>query len=127
MSDFEKTKIDTLSSIEIGSAEDVDAIMKKYDRESNVRIWEGWQKIVVNCFLAVFSLFCIYVTLFASWLEELRLTTFVAFIVFLGYLVYPIKKGKQKVNSMPWYDFVLMICGAGAFLYYAFNAVEIIF
>ena len=24
-----------------GSAEDVDAIMKKYDRESNTRIWEG--------------------------------------------------------------------------------------
>ncbi|MBR3934041.1 MAG: TRAP transporter permease [Clostridia bacterium] len=111
---------------EIQTPMNLDEVMQKFDRESNVRIWEGWQKIVVNCFLAVFSLFCIYVTLFASWLEELRLTTFVAFIVFLGYLVYPIKKGKQKVNSMPWYDFVFMICGAGAFLYYAFNAVAII-
>ena len=24
-----------------GTAEDVDAVMKKYDRESNVRVWEG--------------------------------------------------------------------------------------
>lgn len=47
---------------------DLDSVMKKYDRESNVRIWEGGSKIVVTCILAAFSLFCVYVTLFASWL-----------------------------------------------------------
>lgn len=105
---------------------DLDAVMKKFDQESNTRIWEGKPKIAVNVILAVFSLFCIYVTLFASWLEELRLTTFVAFIVFLGYLVFPARKGQQKVNYMPWYDCVLMICGTGAFLYYSANALTII-
>ena len=105
---------------------DLESVMKKYDRESNTRIWEGVPKIIVTCILAIFSLFCIYVTLFAVWLEELRLTTFVAFIVFLGYLVFPIKKGTQKVNYLPWYDIVLMIGGTGAFLYYAFNAMTII-
>ncbi len=105
---------------------DLDAVMKKFDRESNTRIWEGKAKIAVNCVLAAFSLFCIYVTLFATWLEELRLTTFVAFIVFIGYLVFPAKKGAQKANYMPWYDVVLMICGTGAFLYYAANALTII-
>ncbi len=105
---------------------DLDAVMQKFDRESNVRVWEGWQKIVVTCILAVFSLFCIYVTLFATWLEELRLTTFVAFILCLAYIVYPAKKGKQKVNFMPWYDVLLMICGTGAFLYFAANAETII-
>ena len=105
---------------------DLDAVMKKFDRESNTRIWEGKPKAVVTCILAIFSLFCIYVTLFASWLEELRLTTFVAFIVLLGYIVYPAKKGKQKVNYMPWYDVVAAVCGTGAFLYYAFNAISII-
>ncbi len=105
---------------------DLDAVMKKFDRESNVRIWEGKAKIAVTCVLALFSLFCIYVTLFASWLEELRLTSFVAFIIFIGYLMYPAKKGKQKVNYMPWYDVILMICGTGAFLYYTANAHTII-
>ncbi len=105
---------------------DLEAVMQKFDRESNVRIWNGWQKTVVTCILAVFSLFCIYVTLFATWLEELRLTTFVAFIVCLAYIVYPAKKGKQKVNYMPWYDVLLMICGTGAFLYFAANAQTII-
>ncbi len=105
---------------------DLEAVMKKYDQESNTRIWEGKPKIAVQCVLAAFSLFCIYVTLFASWLEELRLTTFVAFIILIGYMVFPAKKGVQKVNYMPWYDVVLMICGTGAFLYYAVNALTII-
>ncbi len=105
---------------------DLDSVMKKYDRESNVRIWEGAPKIVVDSILALFSVFCLYVTLFASWLEELRLTTFVAFIIFIGYLVFPAKKGLQRKNYMPWYDILLMICGTGAFLYYAINALTII-
>ena len=105
---------------------DLDAVMKKYDRESNTRIWEGTPKVVVNSVLALFSLFCIYVTLFTSWLEEIRLTSFVAFIIFIGYLVFPARKGQQKVNHMPWYDIVLMICGTGAFLYYTANAMTII-
>ena len=37
---------------------DLDAVMKKFDRESNTRIWEGKPKIFINCILAVFSLFC---------------------------------------------------------------------
>jgi len=105
---------------------DIDAVMKKYDRESNIRIWEGKPKIAVNCILAIFSLFCIYVTLFASWLEEIRLTSFVAFIVLLGYLVFPAKKGTQKVNYIPWYDILAMILGTAAFLYFTANAMTII-
>ena len=105
---------------------DLDAVMKKYDRESNVRAWEGTPRILVNIVLAVFAVFCIYVTLFASWLEEIRLTSFMAFIILIGYLVYPVKKGEQKVNHMPWYDWVLMILGTGSFLYFTFNAMDII-
>jgi len=105
---------------------DLESVMKKYDRESNVRVWEGKPRAAVNCVLALFSLFCIYVTLFTSWLEELRLTTFVAFIIFIGYLVFPARKGKQQVNHMPWYDVVLMLLGTGSFLYFAFNAISII-
>ena len=105
---------------------DLDAVMKKYDQESNVRIWEGKPRLAVNFILAAFSLFCIYVTLFTSWLEELRLTSFVAWIVFLGFLVFPARKGHQKTNDIPWYDIVGMIAGTGAFLYFTFNAVDII-
>ena len=105
---------------------DLESVMKKYDQESNVRIWEGTPRIVVNCILAAFSLFCIYVTLFTSWLEEYRLTSFMAWIIFIGYLVFPAHKGHQKVNSLPWYDIVLMVLGTGSFLYFTANAMTII-
>ena len=105
---------------------DLDAVMKKYDRESNVRIWEGTPRLVVNLLLAMFSLFVIYVTLWTSWLEEIRLTSFMACIVFVGFLVFPAKKGAQKTNYMPWYDFVIMFLGTAAFLYFTFNAYGII-
>ena len=105
---------------------DLDAVMKKYDRESNTRVWEGTPRLVVNLLLACFSLFVIYVTLWTSWLEEIRLTSFMACIVFVGFLVFPAKKGTQKANTMPWYDFLAMILGTGAFLYFTFNAMTII-
>ena len=105
---------------------DLDAVMKKYDRESNTRVWEGKSKVIVTCVLAAFSLFCLYVTLYASWLEEIRLTTFVAWIIAIGFIVFPAKKGHQKVNAFPWYDALAMVLGTAAFLYFTFNAETII-
>lgn len=108
------------------ASEDVNAIMKKYDRESNQRIWTGKAKIAVRAIMVLFSLWCIYVTLFATFLEEIRLTSFMALIILMGFLIYPAKKGEIRENYMPWYDIVMMVLGSGSFLYYTFNANSII-
>ena len=100
----------------------VDDVMKKYDRESNTRVWEGTPKLIISFILASFSLFCIYVTFFATWLDEVRLTSFMAFILFIGFLVFPAKKGVQKTNYIPWYDVLIMTLGTGSFLYFCFAA-----
>ncbi|CCX89099.1 tRAP transporter [Clostridium sp. CAG:590] len=105
---------------------DVDAVMKKYDRESNQRTWTGKPGLVVKTIIVAFSLWCIYVTLFATFLEEIRLTSFMALIILMGFLIYPARKGDNRENYMPWYDIVMMILGTGAFLYYTFNANAII-
>ncbi len=107
-------------------AMDLDSVMKKFDRESNTRIWEGAPKIIVTSILALFALFCIYVTLFTTWLEERRLVSFMAFIILIGFLVFPAKKGVQRVNYIPWYDWVAMTLGTGAYLYYLINVENII-
>ena len=101
---------------------DVDEIMRKYDRESNTRVWEGVPKIVVGIILAAFSLYCIYVTLFANMLDQVRLSSFLGLIIIMGFLTYPAKKGSVKANHIPWYDIVLMLIGAAAFFYYTFRA-----
>lgn len=107
------------------TAAELDAIMRKYDRESNVRVWEGKPRIFVGIILAVFSLYCMYVTLFANMLDQVRLSSFLGLVVVMGYLTYPARKGHVKVNHMPWYDIVLMLLGAAAFFYYTFKAPEL--
>lgn len=106
--------------------ENIDTVMRKYDRESNTRVWVGKPKMVISVILAAFSLWCIYVTLFATFLEEIRLTSFMGMIILMGFLIYPAKKGTQKVNYMPWYDIVMMVVGSAAFFYFTFNAETIV-
>ncbi|MDY3691991.1 MAG: TRAP transporter permease [Dysosmobacter sp.] len=100
--------------------------MKKYDRESNTRVWEGVPKQVVRWIMVAFSLYSIYVTLFSPALPEFRLSVFLASILIMGYLNFPLRKGTVRVNHLPWYDILIMVLGSGAFFYYAFNAERII-
>ena len=106
--------------------ENLNDIMRKYDRESNTRIWEGLPKTVINIFMALFSLYCMYMTLFSTVLPETRLSLFLGFITIAGYLTYPANKYHVKVNTIPWYDIVLLIVGSSCFFYFAFNALAII-
>ncbi len=112
-------------SQEVGSAADVDAVMKKFDRESNVRVWEGTPKWIVKFIMIAFSLFCMYLTLFNKGQAEFRLCTFLGGVVIIGYLNFPIKKGNVRVNSLPWYDILIMVVGCIPFFYFAFNAEKI--
>lgn len=113
----------TVSKMNPASSQaEIDEIMKKYDRESNQRIWTGKYKTAIRFIMAAFSIWCIYVTLFATFLEEIRLTSFMALIVLMGFLIYPAKKGEVKPNYMPWYDVLLMIAGTSSYLYFTFNA-----
>ena len=141
MSDPE-IKSPELSSIEA----DVDTVMKKYDRESNVRIWEGRPAVLVRWLSAFFSLYCIYVTLFSTAMPEIRLNIFLGLILILGYLHYPIRKSTgevkpgisdsisipitfdttPRVNSIPFYDILIMLIGVVPFFYFAWNAESII-
>ena len=124
MSLFKKHKADAV--VESDHDLDLDAVMRKYDRESATRVWEGVPKIVVRVILSIFSLYCIYMTLFSTALPETRLTLFLGFIIVVGFITYPAKKGHVRVNHIPWYDIVLMVLGAGSFFYFAFNALPII-
>ena len=100
---------------------DVDAIMKKYDRESNVRIWTGTPKLVVQGMLAAFSLFLVWMNLFCNWSETQRRPLFLGIVVLLVFLVYPAKKGGLKPNSIPFYDIILAIAGTTPYLYFCIN------
>ena len=120
--------VDTAPAAESSSdmETDLDEVMRKYDRESATRIWEGTPKIIITVIMTFFSLYCLYMTLFSTALPEVRLTLFVGCIIILGFLTYPAKKGHVRVNSLPWYDIVLMLVGSACFFYFAINAFTLI-
>ena len=70
----------------------LDEIMKKYDKESNVRVFDGKLRCVVLILLAAFSVFGIYMNMFALWDVRVGRTLFVGCVIFLTFFVYPSKK-----------------------------------
>lgn len=124
--DAKKTTTAPPVDVEVGTAADVEEVMKKYDRESNTRIWEGWPKIVIRILMVAFSVYSIAVTLFGKGLRETRLTTFLGLILIIGYLNFPARKGEQRKNHVPWYDILIMIVGSVGFFYFALNTKDIL-
>ena len=125
MSEMNKVNTDA-ANVDVGTVADVEAVMKKYDRESNTRIWTGIPQTVLRWMMVAFSLYSIFITLFGRQLREERLANFLAFILIIGYLNFPARKGEQRVNHIPWYDVLLMAGGAFGLLYFSFNAEKIL-
>lgn len=111
---------------DVGSAADVEAVMKKYDRESNTRYWEGIPKLVIQILMAAFAAYSIIDTVFLSVLPQRRLPIFMGMILLIGFLTFPAKKGDGRVNHIPWYDILIMVLGSGAYFFYAINAEKVI-
>ena len=131
MTDAEKKVLDEevvveSVDVEVGTMEDVDAIMKKFDRESNTRVWEGTPKKILRYVLAAFMLFMVYMNLWATWSGQIRRCLFVGFVILFTFFIYPVKKGNVKPNSMPWYDILLAVAGCMPYFYYVANFKRIV-
>lgn len=107
---------------------DSDKIMQEFDRESNIRIFTGWRKGVITGLLCSFSVYMISMALlFPNATKYTKLTTFMAFIIFVGYLIFPAYKAQtKKINYVPVYDIFLGLAGASCFLYYTIMQEEIV-
>ncbi len=103
------------------SQADLDSVMRKYDRESNTRIWTGKPKIAITLILAAFSIWCIYVTLFATFLEEIRQiinqgTRFEWYQIIIGIIgILALVEITRRCVGIP------ILCVAGFFLIYALS------
>ncbi len=127
---MEEKKINTAAPEDVtGTMADVDEIMKKYDRESNTRPWEGVPAMVIKVLLAAFSLFMVYMNLFTVWDERIRRPLFLGIIVIFVFVLFPARKNStkpMKVNYIPVYDILLAAAGAGSFFYFVINNKTII-
>ncbi len=119
MEEKEKTTVNTApADVDVGTAEDVDAVMRKYDRESNTRIWVGTPQKVIRYLMALYMLGMVWMSMFSTLEASVRRCWFLGIILAFVFVMYPIRKGMvQKPNTMPWYDIVLMIIALGAYLF----------
>ena len=119
MAEHEKQAVNTApADVEVGSAEDVEAVMKKYDRESNVRIWTGFPAQLVRYGMALFMLMMIWVSMFSTWEGSVRRCFFLGVVLAFVFIMYPIKKNmKLKPNHIPIYDIVLLVVAVGVYFY----------
>ena len=117
---------DMLAGVDVDETIDAEEVMRKYDKESNTRIWEGIPAVIVTTLMVVFSVYCLFMTLFSTEQAEARLARFLAFVIVIGFMMYPARKTNHKVNHIPWYDFVLMALGFASFMYFAFNVTDIL-
>ena len=123
MQDKEKMNVNP-SAAETGSMADVDEIMKKYDRESDTRPWDGVPAIVIKVLLAGFSLFMIWMNLFTVWDERIRRPLFLGTVILFVFILFPARKNSgrpRKANRIPFYDVILAVAGAGSFFYFVIN------
>ncbi|MCL2480295.1 MAG: TRAP transporter large permease subunit, partial [Spirochaetaceae bacterium] len=97
-------------------------IIAKFDRDYNVRQFSGLFNYIITALLILFAVYVFWVTLIANLPEQVRRSAFVGILVFIGYLLYPIRRGKaMRINYIPWYDIALACIGAAAFFYYVVN------
>jgi len=103
-------------------SENVEELIAQFDRESDVRRFSGVPAVIIKGLLLLFAAYVLWVTLFANLPEQVRRSAFVGILVFIGFLLYPIRRGMTKrQNYIPWYDIVLGMLGAIAFLYHVIN------
>ena len=117
------SKIDNdISEVRELTEQEAQEIIIKYDRESNVRRFEGIPNIIMKGLLVLFAVYVVWTTLFITLPEQVRRSAFVGLLMLIGYLYFPFKKGDtKKINYIPWYDIVLAVAASCAFFYYSFN------
>ncbi|MDR0600925.1 MAG: TRAP transporter fused permease subunit [Treponema sp.] len=114
-------------SFRVLSKSETEELIAVIDRESNVRRFSGLPSYIVKGFLLLFTVYIFWITLFASLPEQVRRSAFLGFLVFNGYLLYPLRRAMTKrVNHIPWYDMTLGILGSASFFYYTFNFSSIV-
>ncbi|MDO4991119.1 MAG: TRAP transporter permease [Eubacteriales bacterium] len=97
------------------------AVLEKYDREANVRVYKGKTRRVVRLLFILFSLYAVFLLFYPGEIRMER-ASFVGLIVMLVYLNFPVSRTQpKKVNFIPWYDMVLMGLGIVSYLYFVIN------
>ena len=114
-----------LEEFEQISAEEQQAILEKYDIESNVRTVSGVMKHVIFFGLLVFSLFQLYTSIFGQFPAQIQRTIHLGFGLSLIFLLFPARKKAAK-HKIAWFDYILALLAVAAGSYWSLNYTELV-
>lgn len=108
----EKEEIDQLSE------EEQQAILAKYDPESNTRNHEGIMRKVVYFGLLAFTLFQLYTAINGQFTAYIQRSIHLGFALALIFLLFPARKKWVNKPSVHWYDYILALLSIVVGLYW---------
>ncbi|WP_339212978.1 TRAP transporter permease [Ornithinibacillus sp. FSL M8-0202] len=105
--------------------EEQEALLQKYDQESNTRRLTGIAAIIVFVLLLSFSLFQLYTGYFGAYTAYIQRTIHLGFALVLIFLLFPSKKSGNK-RKIAWYDYILALLSLIVCLYWPLFYDEIV-
>lgn len=115
----EKNHVES-ETIEVLNEEQQQALLEKYDTESNVRRLAGVMKWVIFFGLLSFSLFQLYTAIFGQFTAYIQRSIHLGFGLTFIFLLFPSRKKGSK-TKIPFYDYGLAIVSAVTGLYWTVN------
>ncbi len=109
-----------MSDVKTQAQLDVEELLSKVDKESAFRKLSGSHHRLVAFIAIGFSLFQLYTASFGLLPAQMQRAVHLLFVLFLAYLLYPIRKGR-KSSRIPWYDGLLALIAASSAGYIAYN------
>ncbi|WP_291756085.1 TRAP transporter permease [Lysinibacillus sp. UBA5990] len=125
MTTQEKAKKERVEEFEQISAEEQQAILEKYDIESNVRTVTGIMRHIIFYGLLAFSLFQLYTAIFGQFPAQIQRTIHLGFGLTLIFLLFPARKKAPK-HKIAWFDYLLALLSVGVGSYWSMNYTELV-
>ena len=100
--------------------EEMKNLMKDLDREQAYREHKCWRQYITVIISIIFVAFQLYATLSGLVTAQILRATHLAFVQLLAFLLFPATK-KMPRNTLPFYDVLLGLAGAGCWMYIVIN------
>ncbi len=114
MADKKDEKLEQLSEA------DQQALLEKYDIESNTRNVGGILRWVIYVGLLAFSLFQLYTAIYGVFPAQIQRTVHLGFGLTFIFLLFPARR-KARKDKIPFYDFILAILAVVVGSYWTIN------
>lgn len=116
--------ITKMEGVEAVSKDEIEEILKKVDREANVRTLAGIPRWIVYAIGVGWSVFQVYTAAFGLLPAQLQRSIHLAFAFALAYLLFPFRHSKSS-GVLKWYSWVFAAFATFVGLYMAFNYMRI--